>query len=210
MSPRRRAPVGDRLVELIAVILLGIATVGTAWCGYQASRWNGESADLAREAINDRIEASRLYGLGVQAVAYDAGMIAEYAQAFRSSDDGLLRFYRQSLIRPGLIPLLDAWEADVEAGRAPPNLLTDQEYLDEQLGPYREAEARATATEADSDAAGRTANQYILTTLFLATSLFLSGVTSSFESRFVRLLLLFGAGLAILLAATRLVDLPVI
>ena len=36
MSQTARTP-AHRLTEIIAVLLLGVATVGTAWCGYQSS-----------------------------------------------------------------------------------------------------------------------------------------------------------------------------
>lgn len=32
----------DRWVEFISAVILALATVGTAWCGYQAARWGGE------------------------------------------------------------------------------------------------------------------------------------------------------------------------
>lgn len=50
---------GDRVLEVIVVLFLGIATVGTAWCGYQSSQWTGAQTDLAREASDHRVEASR-------------------------------------------------------------------------------------------------------------------------------------------------------
>jgi hypothetical protein len=67
----RRARV-DRAIEVLAVVLLGVATVGSAWCGYQASKWNGEESDAARASATARIDASRLFSLGVQQISYDA------------------------------------------------------------------------------------------------------------------------------------------
>ena len=32
------------LLPVVAAALLALATVATAWSGYQASRWNGEQA----------------------------------------------------------------------------------------------------------------------------------------------------------------------
>ena len=75
---------GERLIEMIAVLLLGIATVGTAWCGYQSSQWNGAQSDLARTASDQRVEASRLFGLATQQVSYDASSVAQYAQAVQT------------------------------------------------------------------------------------------------------------------------------
>ena len=48
-SVRREARRG-RSFEIMAVLLLGVATLGSAWCGYQAAKWNGRESDLARQA----------------------------------------------------------------------------------------------------------------------------------------------------------------
>ena len=37
-STRRKSRSG---LELMAVFLLGVGSVATAWCGFQASQWNG-------------------------------------------------------------------------------------------------------------------------------------------------------------------------
>lgn len=198
------------MIEILAVLLLGIATVGSAWCGYEASRWNGEQGDLSREASDLDIEANRLTGIAVQQVAYDASLLADYAQAVATEEDRLAQFYRSSLVRPQFLPLLEQWEDEVAAGRAPENLFEDEEYLDSQFGPAFEVQAKSEAVTQDSQAAGRSADAYVLTTLFFAIGLFFSGVTSSFRSRGIRVILLMGASLTVAFALARVADLPVI
>src|SRR5215213_2035899 len=34
----------DRWIEFLSAVVLSLATVFTAWCGYQATRWSGEQA----------------------------------------------------------------------------------------------------------------------------------------------------------------------
>ena len=84
----------DYWFEMIAVILLGIATIGSAWCGYQASTWNGEESRQARNATDYRVEASRLFALGTQKVSYDANIGAQYADAYVSKKPGCKKFIR--------------------------------------------------------------------------------------------------------------------
>jgi hypothetical protein len=205
------APVmrGERLLEILAMLLLGIATVGSAWCGYQASKWNGEQSSIARSASDARVEASRLFGLATQAVSYDASFVATYAQAYQAGNTTLTTFYRTSLVRPAFLPVLDEWEAEVKAGKAPANLLSDPAYLDAQYGPYREAEARSETLSLASEEAGNNSDAFVLTTLLFAVALFFAGVTSSFRFRTVRIFLLIGAVVTIAFAAARLIDLPV-
>lgn len=199
-----------RLIEVLAVVLLGIATIGSAWCGYQATRWNGEEDDLARDASNLQVEAARQFGLATQYVSYDSTMIAQYAQAVSDGNDKLREFYRETLFRPEFLPVLAQWEAEVAAGRNPTNLLTDEGYLEAQLAPYRDATERSAAASESAQEAGDHADEYVLTTLLLASALFFAGLTTSFRLRLPQLMLLVGAGVLIAYAAARLVDLPTI
>ena len=43
-------------VDIASAALLALATVATAWSGYQASRWNGEQAKAGARANAARIE----------------------------------------------------------------------------------------------------------------------------------------------------------
>ena len=49
----------DRRVELIAAIMLSIATVVTAWSAYQATRWSGDQAEDYTSASATRTESVR-------------------------------------------------------------------------------------------------------------------------------------------------------
>ena len=203
-------PQSHRLLEIIAVLILGISTVGTAWCGYQASQWNGAQGDLARESSDNRVEAGRLFGLATQKVAYDSSIIGDYAIAAQQGNEQLLAFYRKTLVRPDFAPILDKWIAEVRAGGTPTNLFEDAAYLDQQFGDYRSAVVRAEAATQASQAAGTTGDSYVVTTILLAVALFFAGVTSSFRYRPARVFLLILAIGTIAVSASRLADLPVI
>jgi hypothetical protein len=201
-------PRGDRLLEIIAVLLLGITTVGTASCGYQAAQWNGAQQDLAREASDQQVEGARLFGLATQKLAYDTNFLAQYAQAAEQGDDKLTAFYRTTLVRPDFLPVLDQWETQLRAGQTPTNLFQDTEYLDAQLAEYRQAVDRAAASTVASQQASQTADAYVVTTILLAVALFFAGVTSSFRYRPARAMLILLALGTLAVAASRLAGLP--
>jgi hypothetical protein len=200
----------DRLLEVVAVLLLGITTVGTAWCGYEASQWNGQQSDLARQSSDERVEAGRLFGLATQKVAYDSSIIAQYAVAAQAGNTTLTDFYRKTLVRSDFLPVLDKWIAEVKAGGTPTNLTEDPDYLNAQFGDYKAATASAEALSAESQAAGNTGDQYVVTTILLAVALFFAGVTSSFRYRPAQAFLLILAVGTVAVAASRLADLPVL
>jgi hypothetical protein len=198
----------DRALELLAVLLLGLATVGSAWCGYQASRWNAEETREARAAGLARIESGRLFTLAAQKITYDAMIAAQLAEATAAGDERLSTFYRQNLVRPEFQPVIDAWQRDVAAGVAPPPLVENQAYVDEQLDPSRALDATAAAATARSEEAASNADDYVLTTLIMASALFFAGVTGTFRAPVVRLGLLTCAGIVLAVGAGRIADLP--
>jgi hypothetical protein len=205
-----RVPLADRILEILAVLLLGLTTVGTAWCGYQASQWSEEDADLARIASDHHVEGARLFGAAIQRVSYDSTIAAQYAQAKVQGEERLLRFYRETLVRPGFLPVLQRWEAEVQQGQTPAGLTEDPEYLAREFADYQKTVVAAEAANAASQRASDTARNYVAITILLAVALFFAGVTASFRYRPARVCLLIAALGTVAVAAAQLIDLPIL
>ena len=203
-------PIADRILEILAVLLLGITTVGTAWCGYQASQWSEASDDQARVAANQHVEGARLFGAAMQRVSYDSMMVAQYAQARAEGKENLLRFYRETLVRPAFRPVLQRWEAEVQQGRAPVGLAEDKDYQAREFAEYQKSVVAAEeATRASRDASDN-ARSYVAITILLAVALFFAGVTASFRYRPARASLLIAALGTVAVAALQLAGLPIL
>jgi hypothetical protein len=212
VSPRQPGEhrFGFRFLEIAAVVILAVATVGSAWCAYEASKWNQEQQRWSQVSSDARVEASRLFALATQKVTYDSNTVAMYAEAVSTGNDNLARFYKETLVRPDFRDKLDEWEAKVAEGETPPNLLEDQEYLTAVLGPYDDAVQDAEEASIKADEASATASDYVLSTLIVAVALFFAGVTTSFRIRLVRLGLIVVASMTLIYAATRISDLGVL
>ena len=195
---------------MLAVLLLGVGSVATAWCGLESSRWNGEETRESRDAGITRIDASESFSLGTQKFAYDANTATEYAHAVADGDEQALEFLRTNLVRPEFLPVLDRWEASVRAGDDSFNIFTDEEYLDILFADSTAKAAESDAALERSSEASDNADDYLLLTLFTATALFFAGVTTSFASRPARLALLAIAAVVLTFTAARLIDLPVV
>ena len=209
-SAQTSMPLGDRLIELIAVMLLGITTVGTAWCGYQAFQWGAQGGDLAQTASDQHVEGGRLFGAAVQRVSYDSTIVAQYAAARAAGNDRLVEFYRKSIVRPAFLPILNRWEADVRAGKLPTGLTEDPAYLADQFADYQASVAAAEEATKASQQATQHAGGYVATTILLAVALFFAGVTASFHYRPARVFLIVATLGTVAAAAVRLADLPII
>lgn len=207
--PERSRQSNNRLSEMIAVLLLGVATIGTAWSGYQASRWNQDQSDIARQGSDLRVEANRQFGLATQTILYDANLVTQYAKAVSDGDTKLQDFMRSTLFRADFLPVLERWQEAVRAGQTPPRLLEDHVYIDEQLGPYQETQAKAEAKDVEAKQAGQNGDDYVLLTLLFAASLFFAGVTTSFKLPAARLVLLALAAVLIAYCISQIATLPV-
>jgi hypothetical protein len=201
--------VSGRVIEVVTVVLLALATVGSAWSAFQVARWNGLETDDARVSAALRIEASRDYALATQLVAYDASSVTEYAQAVAAGNVPLQEFLRSTIVRPAFVPILDSWEADVRAGRTPTNLLQDQDYLDGLFADSRASDEQALAATDRSERAGDNGDDYVRLTLFFASALFFAGITGSFQTRLPKLLLLSLAAATLAVAGSLLAGYPV-
>jgi hypothetical protein len=103
----------DRAIEVLTVVLLGVATVASAWCAYQASRWNGIETDEARATTEARVEQARLFATGTQVGSYDSNVLLAYAQAVAADQPTLAEFIRTTLMRPEFEPVLETWEQEL-------------------------------------------------------------------------------------------------
>ena len=200
---------GDRLLEVIAVVLLAVTTLGTAWCGYQASKWSGVQSDDNQQRAGHQLEANRRFGLATQTFSYDSNVIALYAQAVQEKNTELAQFYRTTMVRKELLPFVAKWEATVRGGGTPTPLLEDPQYVDAQSTGYRSEQEAAEKAASAAQQAADNSQAYTLSTIVLAIALFFAGVTASFRYRPARVLLIVLSLLSLAIAATRLADLPI-
>jgi hypothetical protein len=202
-------PRASRLIEIVTVVLLAVATVGSAWSAYQVARWNGVETDEARSSGASRIDASREYSLATQIVAYDAAAVSQFGQAVAAGNEELQEFLRETIIRPGFEPILQQWRDEIDAGMVPTNLLENDDYLRELFAESDELDAASLAAAQRSEEAGDNADGYVRLTLFFATALFFAGITASFSSRTARIMLLSAAGVTVAIAIGLLASYPV-
>ena len=223
-SPRSGSNEGDRAstskdeiprlfrhTEIIAAILLSIATVATAWCAYQSSRWNGEQSTLFAEASSVRSESDREFNLAIQLQIIDTEMFSLWKQAHRDGDDELIEYYEASLMRPELLQHLGDWVPSVsepaEADAAHP--LISEAYLEGLVADSERLHTEATERSQEAKQANQTSDDYVLATVIFASVLFFAGIASKFSSWRVQGGLVALGFLMLLSGAAWIVNLPV-
>ncbi|MDX1436437.1 MAG: hypothetical protein R3335_06490 [Anaerolineales bacterium] len=180
--------------ELIASIILALATVATAWSGYQAARWGGVQSTRFAEASTARIESVRASTSGGQKVQVDIGLFTEWINAFAEGDERRLAFYQQRF-RAEFVPAFDAWLATDPANNseAPKTPFVMPQYEVSDLVRADELSLDASRKFDEANEANETSDRYILNTVILASVLFFAGLINRFKSNLARLIILLAA-----------------
>lgn len=189
-------------VEIVAVILLSLATVATAWCAYQSARWSGVMTINFSAANATRTEAVSTANFAFTELGYDAAVLLDYAEAYVAGDTVNLEVLKNSFIRDELDKAINAWLALDPANNpdAPKNPILMPEY---ELASLKKAEslnkkaAKLTDTAKDDN---QRSDNYVLLTVVFASVLFFAGVSTKFSSRNLKIAMVL-AGSAVFIAA---------
>src|SRR5258705_4534474 len=198
------------LSEPVVLVLLSLATVGTAWCSFQAASWGGVaqgtmnlSTASSRNAVVAQLQNSQM-GL------LDVLLFSQYINARAGSNETLARFYADRF-RGEAKTAFESWMATqpFENAGAPPHPFVTNLYRPRLLDEARLEEAQSQRLWQQAGEAGRTSRSYVLITVLLASALFCGGTASKFETLWIRRsVLALGMG-AFVFAAARLLVLPI-
>jgi len=189
-AARDEAP-SDRRLELLATALLAVAAVATAWCSYQATRWNGEQAKAASTTNRIRIEAARAQGLAQSQTQVDVATFVQWVDAYARDETELADFYFKRF-RPEFKPAVDAWIA-TRPRRNPNAPLTPLAMPQYRLAATAEAERLDAEAEAASAAVRldiQRSSNYVLGVVLFAVALFLAGMSTKLRNARLRTALL--------------------
>jgi hypothetical protein len=176
------------IVEILEAILLAIVAIATAWGGYQAARWDGRQAELYGHASTIRTEADQALTLGGQQRLLDVTTFNTWIQARNDGRHELAALYERRF-SPEFDVAFDAWISlePFSNPSAPPGPSFMPEYRNPLLEEGARLNDRADRTFDAGTTARHHADEYIRTTVVLATVLFLLALSQRFRVRQVRI-----------------------
>jgi hypothetical protein len=197
--------------ELWATVILSLATLVTAWAGYESSKWNGLQTAMNLQATALRIESGLHGSEAQQMLLYDVGLFTNWANAVGTSNSQLADFYR-ARFRDEFVPAFDAWLATqpLQNDAAPASPFEMDAYHPAALDAQEEVAAAAEAQVNNAEVAGNIADRYTLLIVILAGALLLAGLAHRFEWAELRGLVVLVALLVLLYCVVALLRLPVI
>jgi hypothetical protein len=175
---------GTDRVALLATVLLALATVATAWSGYQASRWGAETTKATMRSTAARVEATQSSDLANAQAQIDVAVFTQWVNAYASGDTQLSDFYF-ARFRPEFKPAVDAWVATrpLENPNAPLTPFAMPEYRSAAREEATRLEAQADGWSATARRNVQRSTNYVLGVVLFAAALFFAGMSTKLPSR---------------------------
>lgn len=196
--------------EVYETIVLALATLATAWAGYQAGQWNNLQTILNNHATNLRIESTQLVADAQQSQLVDVTLFTEWVNATALNRPQLADYYR-ARFRDEFTPAFEAWlatgpETNPDAPTSPFDM---PEYGIAALGKADALIEQAGLRAQDAERAGSFGDQYTISVVILAGALLLGGIANRFEWAELRATVVAIALLILLFCVITIVRLPV-
>lgn len=194
----------DNRLSVWAAIFLGLAATLTAFSAYQAALTDGEALAGYTESTSALTEANRLYGVANQVQVGDRQLFTEYATTVQDPQaPAEASEYLKTLMRPELVEALDWWLATDEA-LTPFDDLPGNPYAVAELAQADERSADAAEAFAAASAADDTGDEFELSTVLFALTLFFGGIATLFRKYRVTVALLTVSAVALVAGSVQL------
>jgi hypothetical protein len=185
------AGTGRDNVELVATVLLALATVATAWSGYQATRWNGEQAKAGARANATRIESTKASALANTQTEIDVATFTAWVDAYAQKQTMLAEFYFERF-RKEFKPAVDAWIATrpLKNPNAPRTPFAMPQYRLEARAEAERLDAQAEVFAAEVRRDIQRSSNYVLGVVLFASALFFAGMSTKLRTPRLRVAML--------------------
>jgi hypothetical protein len=199
----------DRTITIAEAAVLSIVAIVAAWSGFAAAKWGTESSLSLAKASAERTKANREFSQALTFRAADASMFNAWFGAFiagkkRAAEVAEKRF------RPEYRVAFEAWVAThpFTNPNAPPGPQSMPQYKPTGQAESVVLDHQADESYAEGQKAAKNSDDYVRTTVILASILFLIGISSHFPLKGVRIGLVSVGFVLLVFAAIEILSLP--
>ncbi|BDZ65532.1 hypothetical protein [Agromyces mangrovi Wang et al. 2018] len=160
------------LIDIIAVFVLSITAVLTAWCGFEASKWGGEMSIAFSQASSSRIQSTNFEGEARDARMFDLVIWASYVESV-ANDEPALTAYIEERFTPHFAVAFEDWDA---SGREESGPFVMESYVPPGTVEAAELGERADQKFQEALDNNQRGDNYSLLTVLFALVLFLSAM----------------------------------
>jgi hypothetical protein len=199
----------DRWLSIVEAVVLSVVALLAAFSGFAAAKWSTESSVSLARASAARTKANRADLEALATRTLDSVSFNAWFTAFVAGNKQAEQL-AQNRLRPGYRPAFEAWLATdpLHNPKAPPGPSYMPQYVVPQQATANALDAQADEEFTKGSDAGGTADKYVRDTVFLATVLFLIGISGHLKLRQARYGLV-GVGVILLaFSVVQLLGLP--
>jgi hypothetical protein len=186
----------ERWLTIVEALLLATVAVLAAWSGFASAKWSTHSSLELAKASAARTEANRAAYEAADLKNFDSLTFNAWFTAYVAGNKSAMRVaeYR---FRPVFDTAFKAWLAThpFTNPNAPKGPTYMPQYKQPELVLSNALDTRADGYYALGEQAGGNADGYVRTTIYLATVLFLVGISGHFKVRAARTGLIVVAGI---------------
>jgi hypothetical protein len=197
------------IIEILEACGLSIVAVATAWCGYNAARWEGRQSLLYGTSSRLRVEAALAETEGGQQRLLDVVTFNTWIRLEETKNEKVASIYVRRF-SPEYRTAFDAWLktnplTNPNAPMGPANM---PEYRNHNLIQAAELNRQADDAFEQGTLARDNSDKYVRGTVLLATILFLIALAQRFKVHVVRLGLLAVAAIMMVYALSNVAYYP--
>lgn len=199
----------DRVLSIAEAVLLSLVALLAGWSGYAAAKWSTESRVALAEALTAQTEANRSNLEALSLRNFDSSTFEAWFAAYTARSEQAMALAERRF-RPEFRTAFDAWRAtNPESNpRAPRGPTYTPQYRQPELARAARFDREADEAFAAGVVAGERSDDYVRTTVFLATVLFLVGISTQFPLRGVRYGLVAVGAVLLVFSVVQLAQLP--
>jgi len=199
----------DRVLSVVEAVLLAIVALLAAYTGYASAKWSTESSVRLAGASAARTEANRAALDALDTKNFDSTTFNAWFTAYLAGDTSA-QSVAERRFRPAFKVAFDAWIATrpFTNASAPPGPTYMPQYKQPQLAQATALDKKASTLYALGVQAGANSDNYVRDTIYLATILFLIGISGHFRFFRIRLGLVTLGGLMLIVAIVEIVTSP--
>jgi len=199
----------DRTLSIVEAVLLAIVALLAAYTGYASAKWSTESSIHLAGASAARTEANRAALDALDTKNFDSTTFNAWFTSYVAGNASA-QVVAERRFRPAFKVAFDAWMATAPFTNpsAPPGPTYMAEYKQPQLAQAAALDKRASEQYALGVQAGANSDNYVRDTIYLATILFLIGISGHFRFFRIRLGLVVLGGLMLMVAVIQIATSP--
>jgi hypothetical protein len=199
----------DRFVSITEAVLLSLVALTAAWSGYAAAKWSTESRVGLAQASTERTKANRANIQAVDLRNFDSSTFEAWFTAYTVGNQQAMILAKRRF-RPEFRVAFDAWQATKPETnpKAPKGPTYMPQYRQPGIQQAKALDAQADESFATAADNGETSDKYVRTTVFLASVLFLVGISTRFPLRGGRYALVVLGAVLLIVSIVQLTQLP--